>query len=289
VGGLDHVRIAGRLTPSRVSSRIALRVATIALAAGGAVALVGGGDGFWLCLPAALVASNLSRTRVGAALSTAAVLTAAIAASAVAAAVGLPRVHRVPSPVLALLVLAASVAVLVAVRERLERERDALRDVALTDPLTGIANRRLLLGRAEYEIARHERARRSFAVVVLDLDGFKILNDRFGHTAGDELLCDVATALMHAIRAQDTVARMGGDEFCVLAPETNGPGARALLTRITQRVTEATAGVQALAVSVGIALFPDDGASATALLHVADQRLLGAKRERRRARSHRAA
>jgi diguanylate cyclase (GGDEF)-like protein len=154
-----------------------------------------------------------------------------------------------------------------------------MRDVALTDPLTGISNRRQLLARADYEIARHSRGRRNFALVMLDLDGFKLLNDRFGHAAGDELLCDVADALQHAVRGQDTVARIGGDEFCVLAPETDGPRTLPLAKRITAAVTDATTGVEALRASIGIAVFPDDGLSAQELLHAADERLLNAKRE----------
>jgi diguanylate cyclase (GGDEF)-like protein len=181
--------------------------------------------------------------------------------------------------VLALLVPAASVAVELSLRERLEGEREAMRDVALTDPLTGISNRRQLLARADYEIARHSRGRRNFALVMLDLDGFKLLNDRFGHAAGDELLCDVAVALEHAVRGQDTVARIGGDEFCVLAPETDGPRTLPLAKRITAAVTDATTGVEALRASIGIAVFPDDGLSAQELLHAADERLLNAKRE----------
>jgi diguanylate cyclase (GGDEF)-like protein len=183
--------------------------------------------------------------------------------------------------VITLLVIAASVAVLVAVRERQNREHDALRNVALSDPLTGIANRRLLMDRADYEIARHTRARQKFAVVMLDLDGFKLLNDRFGHAAGDELLCDVAAALTHAMRAQDTVARIGGDEFCVLAPETDHPHTVPLAKRIATTVTEATEGIETLSASVGIAVFPDDGVNTAALLQAADERLLGAKRSRR--------
>ena len=76
---------------------------------------------------------------------------------------------------------AASVAILLVVRGRLEGQRDALLFEALSDPLTGVANRRSLLERIDYEIARHARSRRSFALLMLDLDGFKLLNDRFGH------------------------------------------------------------------------------------------------------------
>ena len=163
---------------------------------------------------------------------------------------------------------------------RLERERDALRRDALSDPVTGVANRRSLLVRADYEIARHRRAGRSFALVMLDLDGFKLLNDRFGHAAGDDLLRDVAGALRRAMRAQDTVARFGGDEFCVLAPETDQRGTERLGDKVTQAVRDVSVGMETVAGSVGVAVFPQDGSSALELLQVADERLLAAKRRR---------
>lgn len=252
-------------------------MATIALLTAGVIVLAGGGEAFWLCLPAVLLVSGSSPTRAHGLIS-AAVVTATSALPLT----GWLHVERLPSPLLALLVVAASVAVLIAVRERQEREREALRNVALTDPLTGIANRRLLLSRADYEIARHTRARQKFALVMLDLDGFKPLNDRFGHAAGDELLCDVAAALTHAMRAQDTVARIGGDEFCILAPETDHPHTVPLARRIAETVADASAGIETLRASVGIAVFPDDGVDAPALLHAADERLLSAKRSRQR-------
>jgi len=266
------------------SRRLAVRLALIALTTAAVVLLAGGGEAFWLSIPAVLVACASTRTRFGAGLSSAAVL-----ASAAAASVAATHGHPFPSPLLALLVPVASVTVLVAVREGLEHERDAMRDFALSDPLTGIANRRSLLWRAEYEIARHTRVRRKFALVMLDLDGFKLLNDRFGHPAGDDLLRDVANALEHSMRAQDTVARIGGDEFCVLAPETEGPGTHRLAVRIEQAVGNATAGVETVTASLGVAVFPDDGLTAADLLMAADQRLLGAKREPRRRRARRSA
>jgi diguanylate cyclase (GGDEF)-like protein len=252
-------------------------VATVALVTAGLVILAGGGQAFWLCLPAVLLVGALAQTR------TQTIISAAVVATASALPLtGWLHVGRLPSPLLTVLVLAASVAVLMAARERQEREHEALRNVALTDPLTGIANRRLLLSRADYEIARHMRARQKFAVVMLDLDGFKLLNDRFGHAAGDELLCDVAVALTRAMRGQDTVARLGGDEFCVLAPETDHAHTRPLARRIADTVAEATAGIEMLRASVGIAVFPDDGVNALALLNAADERLLSAKRSRPR-------
>jgi len=260
------------------------RVAAIALFTAALVALAGGGEAFWLCLPGALLACSLPSGRIRAILSAAAVV--GIAALPLS---GWLKVSPPPSPALTLISLAASVVISIAVRERLERERDALRNVALSDPLTGIANRRLLLSRAEYEIARHRRARHRFALIMLDLDGFKLLNDRFGHAAGDEVLCDVAAALTQAMRGQDTVARLGGDEFCVLAPETDGPHTLPLARRIAATVAEATAGIETLSASVGVAVFPDDGVNAGALLQAADERLLAAKRERHRGRIRRRA
>jgi diguanylate cyclase (GGDEF)-like protein len=275
-----HARAAG----GDDAPRFYLWVALIAVATGGVVAVADGGNAYWLCVPGVLLACAQAPSRIAAALGGAAVAGAAALPMA-----GWLDIRPLPSPLLAVLVPAASVAIQISLRERLEREREALRDVALTDPLTGIANRRELLARAEYEIARHARGRHSFALVMLDLDGFKLLNDRFGHAAGDELLCDVASALLHAIRAQDTVARIGGDEFCVLAPETDAPRTLPLAKRITEAVTDATAGVETLRASIGIAVFPGDGESAPDLLHAADERLLAAKRDRNARRGRRRA
>jgi GGDEF domain-containing protein len=222
-GGLPKPDRAARRAWARAARRALLQSAVIAGATAAAVALAGGGDAFWACVPGALLAAGGTRGRVAGAVGAGAVIGAALAAE-------LAATRDVPRPPVALLVLvpAASVAVLLAVRERLARERDVLRASALSDPLTGVANRRSLLARIDYEIARHGRSRRSFALLMLDLDGFKLLNDRFGHPAGDDLLREVAAALARAIRDQDIVARVGGDEFCVLAPETDAAGAHSV-------------------------------------------------------------
>ena len=181
------------------------------------------------------------------------------------------------------LCVALSVACAAALRQRLvvlERERDTLRRDALSDPVTGVANRRSLLARADYEIARHRRAGQSFALVMLDLDGFKQLNDRFGHAAGDDLLRDVAGALKRTMRAQDTVARFGGDEFCVLAPETDEHGTERLAAKVSQAVRDVSVGMETIGGSAGVAIFPRDGKTAAELMHAADERLLDAKRRR---------
>jgi diguanylate cyclase (GGDEF)-like protein len=254
--------------------RSAVRSVAIAAATAAAVGLTGGSDAVWAAVPAALLAAGAARGRLVASLSGTLVIAAAIVAEEAATQRGAAE------PALSLLVLvpAASVAILLAVRERLERERDALRASALSDPLTGVANRRALLARIEYEIARHGRSRRSFAVLMLDLDGFKLLNDRFGHPAGDDLLRDVAGALARVIRDQDTVARVGGDEFCVLAPETDQAGAKRLVGRVEAAVARVVAGVDALGAGIGAALYPHDGTTPAGLLETADQRLLDAKR-----------
>jgi diguanylate cyclase (GGDEF)-like protein len=241
-----------------------------------------GSDTFWVCVPAMLLAAAAIPRRLGAL--TAATLILVIAAIPTLAAGG----HH-PPIALALLVPAASVTILVATRERLRRERDSLRATALCDPLTGLANRRSLLERVEYEIVRHTRSGRGFCVLMLDLDGFKQLNDRFGHAAGDDLLRDVADALRRAMRDQDTVARLGGDEFCVLAPETDERGAQRLLARAMAAVGRVTTGIDALAASAGAAVFPQDGIEIDALLELADRRLFELKRRRQRARPERRA
>ena len=247
----------------------------IAAVTAGAVAVAGGGVAFWLSVPAALLVAARSQSRRGALISAAIV----VSASAVPA---LILGHHQPLPpgsvLMGLVVPAGSVAILVITRERLERQCESLRRSALSDPLTGISNRRSLLARIDYEIPRHARARRSFTLVMIDLDGFKALNDRFGHLAGDDLLRDVAASLQHTIRAQDTAARMGGDEFCVLAPETDGPGTQRLEARVARAVASVTAGLDTLHASMGTATFPADGRSAQALLDAADTRLLAAKR-----------
>jgi diguanylate cyclase (GGDEF)-like protein len=242
----------------------------------GAFALAWGGEGFWACLPGALVlASAEPSPRSGLA-----------AASLV---VGLAAAAAPPSLLPAALVVPASVGILLALRRRLERERDAMRRFALRDPLTGLANRRALDERLGYEIARHTRHGESFAVLALDLDGFKAVNDRFGHDAGDEILRDAAAALVEVVRAQDTVVRLGGDEFCVLAPQTGQASGEHLTGRVRDALTGVTAGLSGLGASMGIAVFPADGTTPDALLAAADLAATGAKRRSRPGRARRQA
>jgi diguanylate cyclase (GGDEF)-like protein len=287
---VQHPRLstqAGRDPADRRASVHAARrtlVRTVALAAATAAVIVIGKDGqaAWICVPAALLAAGAARGRAAGAVAAIAVAGAAVGADLLAA-----GTRTRPSVALLVLIAAASVAILLAVRDRVARERDALRASALTDPLTGAANRRSLLARIEYEMARHARSRRSFALLMLDLDGFKLLNDRFGHPAGDDLLREVAAALARVVRDQDTVARVGGDEFCVLAPETDETGAQRLISRVEAAVARVTAGADSLGASAGAAVFPRDGETAERLLQAADQHLLASKRQSQTARTGR--
>ena len=226
------------------------------LVAGFAVAW--GPEGFWACVPGALVLAGAEPTARAALASGALVVLAAAVAA--------------PPPLMpALVVVPASLGVLLALRARLERERDAMRSFALRDPLTGLANRRALDERLGYEIARHTRHGESFSVLALDLDGFKAVNDRFGHDAGDEVLCETASALVGAVRAQDTVVRLGGDEFCVLAPQTDAAHAEHLVERVRESLAAVTTGVSGLSASIGTAVFPADGTTPEGLLAEADK------------------
>jgi diguanylate cyclase (GGDEF)-like protein len=249
-----------------------LAVAAAAAVVAALVAISGDGETFWVCIPVALGAAAVCGSPRTSAIAAGVVVAAALAAARFDS-------SNPPAVWAALVVPAASAAVLHVVRSALERDRDGLRDFALTDPLTGVANRRALLAAAEHEIARHRRAERPFAVVMVDLDGFKQVNDRFGHAAGDDLLRDVAAALSQAMRGQDTVARFGGDEFCVLAPDTDTDGTGPLCDRVSDAIRGVTAGMQHVRGSVGAAVFPDDGGEPADLIDVADVRLLAAKRE----------
>jgi diguanylate cyclase (GGDEF)-like protein len=260
------------------------RVGLLCVVAAALVAAAGGGEAFWLCVPLALVVAGPAEdVRLGA------LGASLIALAACAPALASKAFGPLPHPALAVAVVGGSVAVVAAVRKRLAGERAAMRRWALTDPLTGAVNRRGLAERIDYEVARHARQRHRFAVVMIDLDGFKLVNDRFGHPAGDELLRDVAASLREAVRDQDTVARLGGDEFCLLAPETDRAGGEHLAERARTAVRRVTTGLESLSASVGVAVYPDDGSSVSAVLDAADAAQINAKRASPSRRARRAA
>jgi diguanylate cyclase (GGDEF)-like protein len=175
------------------------------------------------------------------------------------------------------LLMLAAAGIITALREGLQSRQRKLEELAIRDPLTGVGNYRLLADRLDYEILRHRRSGKSLAVMLLDLDGFKHVNDTYGHLIGDRVLCEVARALSTAIRAHDTLARQGGDEFSILAPETNCEQARLLATRAQQAVAAATNG--AVTISVGWATHPTPTADPSRLLAVADEQLRRVKRD----------
>jgi diguanylate cyclase (GGDEF)-like protein len=165
-----------------------------------------------------------------------------------------------------------------ALRGQMERMLTELGRAARTDSLTGLANRRELEGRFAGELERSTRGGRSLAIVVLDLDWFKEFNDRFGHAAGDHALVQLSEALRRATRTSDIVARLGGEEFAVLAPETDEHEGFQLAERLRAEVRATFARQQEkMTVSCGVAGFPVHGITTGELLHSADRALYEAK------------
>lgn len=165
--------------------------------------------------------------------------------------------------------------------ERLEAANKQLRHLATHDALTGLPNRALLEDRVSRAIVHAEREQAGFAVCVLDLDRFKLINDSLGHHAGDELLKHVAACLRNAVRSVDTVVRLGGDEFVLLLeksrsrPDTERVAQEILQTlRASIRIGELEVHTSA---SIGIAFYPDDGVTIESLYAHADAAMYCAK------------
>jgi len=161
------------------------------------------------------------------------------------------------------------VASVVAERRRMEGH---LRDLAVHDPLTGLANYRQLMVALEAEIRRSQRTQRGFAVLLLDVDGLKRINDRHGHLVGSRVLCRLAEVLHMSCRVVDTAARYGGDEFALVLPETDDTAARQVAARVSERLTKDVE-TPRIKASFGVALFPRDGSTAEAILSGADRAL----------------
>jgi diguanylate cyclase len=167
----------------------------------------------------------------------------------------------------------------------LEAANQQLRHLATHDALTGLPNRVLLDDRLQQAIAHADRNVRSFALLVCDLDRFKLINDSLGHHAGDELLQEVARRLATVVRATDTVARVGGDEFVLIAAPILDPADAGVLAGRVMDVLRAPMRIAAIDIhtssSVGIAVYPDDGLSAQMLLARADAAMYSAKQHGR--------
>jgi diguanylate cyclase (GGDEF)-like protein len=151
-----------------------------------------------------------------------------------------------------------------------------VRHLAISDPLTGLANYRHLIDVLESEIERSGRTGREFSVLLLDLDGLKSINDRFGHLVGSRALRRLADVLRVYSRSVDTPARYGGDEFALVMPETGSQAARRVADRIRERLASQTEQPR-ISVSVGVAVYPSSGVTAERLLMAADRALYAMK------------
>lgn len=156
---------------------------------------------------------------------------------------------------------------------------------ATHDPLTGLPNRALFYDRLRQTMAQAQRARSQVALVNFDLDGLKVINDRWGHRAGDAAIREAAERLRRTLRATDTPARLGGDEFAVImVPVDGSQGAQVASQRLARRIGAPFSFEDRaldLKTSVGVSVFPDDGADIERLVDLADQRMYADKRARR--------
>ncbi len=153
-----------------------------------------------------------------------------------------------------------------------KRAEDQIRHLAVTDSLTGLANYRRLLDVLDSEIKRHGRTGRSFAVLLLDLDRLKKINDAHGHLVGSRALCRVANILRIHCRSIDTAARYGGDEFVLVLPETESAAAVQVAQRVSEQLNS-DGEEPSISVSIGIAVYPQDGRMMDELLGAADRAL----------------
>ena len=161
------------------------------------------------------------------------------------------------------------------------RQRDTLREQARTDGLTGLLNHRACHDRLGAEVAVAAATQRPLSVVVLDLDHFKAVNDAYGHAEGDRLLVAVAERIRTAVRADDVVARLGGEEFALILPGVDGGGAAEAAERARAAIAGLEIGGRRLSCSAGVATHPADAPDASGLLEVADGALYWAKRSGR--------
>jgi len=164
---------------------------------------------------------------------------------------------------------------------RLKQTSEQMLFLAHHDTLTGLPNRMLFYDRLNQAMARARREKGSFAVLFLDLDGFKLVNDTFGHDTGDALLCEVAIRIKACIRESDTAARMGGDEFMVILNNVRSP---ANTESVAQKIVATLARpfdldgkICSISVSIGISIYTDNGEAAEQLVKIADDAMYTAK------------
>jgi diguanylate cyclase (GGDEF)-like protein len=178
-------------------------------------------------------------------------------------------------------VLTAAVIVIVLINYLRQRTVRKMAADAVVDPLTGLATRRLLGIRLDYAVPRNRRAGTHLAVLFGDLDGFKEVNDRYGHAAGDQLLQALAARLRRCVRDEDLVARVGGDEFVVLVEELHDLSelqdlGHRLLAAVVEPV-DLAAGEVRVRVSIGVAVLPPGSSMGDQVLEAADRAMYDAK------------
>jgi len=161
-------------------------------------------------------------------------------------------------------------------------QRDHFYHRAMYDDLTGLANMRLFREVCFTSIARAKRKGHESSVLFIDIDGFKLVNDTFGHKAGDEILQQLGQEIKHCVRESDSVARFGGDEFVIFLDETSEEKASEVSEKIINQLAHPFwlhADSVKLGVSIGISIYPRDGADINTLIRKSDEAMYLAKKE----------
>jgi diguanylate cyclase (GGDEF)-like protein len=171
---------------------------------------------------------------------------------------------------------------LIAEIARLEAQLAVYRELAYHDALTGLHNRRYFEERLAEELSRADRSYSRVALVMIDLDNFKQINDSAGHAAGDGVLRHIARILSSEARSMDIVCRVGGDEFAILLPCTDGQGAAAFIARVRDRIEDDAAGAYRVKASMGAAVYPDDASVSAELALLSDAQMYADKEKRKR-------
>ncbi len=170
-----------------------------------------------------------------------------------------------------ILVRGGTFAALAVLSTSLRGQMEHVHRLSLLDTLTSAWNRRAFYQAFAIELARVARNPAPISLAFIDLDDFKAINDRLGHSTGDEVLKAVANSCIHALRLQDTVARLGGDEFAILMPDTDEVSLGALLDRLNGALKDGTRSITPVTFSIGAISFMETPASVNSALHLADE------------------